>query len=61
MNCVYCGYAVGVLQYWVKIFGETEKYWCGIKHENNANFKQPEHQSQFTEYNDKEQYKKTYL
>lgn len=28
--CVYCGYANGVIQYWVKIAGEIKLYWCGI-------------------------------
>ncbi len=32
LYCVYCGYANGILQYWVRIFGETEKHWCAIHH-----------------------------
>ena len=48
--CSYCGYANGVLNYSVKIAGETVKYWCGIKHEKDSNFKSPKHHKQFLEY-----------
>jgi hypothetical protein len=32
MNCVYCGYAGGVLAYTREIAARTEQYWCPIKH-----------------------------
>jgi hypothetical protein len=32
MNCVYCGYANGVLAYAREIASRTEQYWCPIKH-----------------------------
>lgn len=32
LNCVYCGYANGILAYLVEIAGRTEQYWCPIKH-----------------------------
>ena len=31
-NCVYCGYANGLLAYAREIAGRTEQYWCPIKH-----------------------------
>jgi hypothetical protein len=32
VNCVYCGYANGVLAYAREIASRTEQYWCPIKH-----------------------------
>jgi len=37
-NCMYCGYGNGVLLYLKEIAGRTEKYWCGIKHQNKPGF-----------------------
>jgi hypothetical protein len=31
-NCLYCGYANGLLAYVAEIAGRTEQYWCPIKH-----------------------------
>ena len=32
LNCVYCGYADGLLAYARQIVSRTEMYWCPIKH-----------------------------
>jgi len=32
LNCVYCGYANGLLAYTSEIAARTEAYWCPIKH-----------------------------
>jgi hypothetical protein len=32
LNCVYCGYANGVIGYIREIGSRTEQYWCPIKH-----------------------------
>jgi N-glycosylase/DNA lyase len=32
LNCVYCGYANGVLAYAREIAGRTEQYWCPLRH-----------------------------
>ncbi|MDH5765072.1 MAG: hypothetical protein OEZ38_03565 [Gammaproteobacteria bacterium] len=32
VNCVYCGYVVGLLSYAREIASRTEQYWCPIKH-----------------------------
>ena len=31
-NCVYCGYANGVIAYVREIASRTEQHWCPIKH-----------------------------
>jgi len=31
-NCIYCGYANGLLAYVVEMAGRVEQYWCPIKH-----------------------------
>ncbi len=58
INCTYCGYVNGLFAYAVKIAGETEKYWCAIKHKNIPNFKEPPHQKDFLPYGDAEALKK---
>ncbi len=55
--CMYCGYANGFLAYAVKIAGDTEKYWCGIKHHDGDNFIPQPHQADFLPYNDEQAYK----
>ncbi len=32
INCIYCGYGNGLLEYAREVIGCTEKYWCPIKH-----------------------------
>ncbi len=32
LNCIYCGYASGVLSYARAVVFRTEQYWCPIKH-----------------------------
>lgn len=56
ISCMYCGYANGVLNYTSKIAGDTEKYWCSIKHKENSGFIPPEHHKDFLSYNDKDAY-----
>jgi len=54
LNCIYCGYANGLLAYASEISAQTEKYWCGIKHAENPKFISPPHHEDFIEYGDKE-------
>jgi len=56
LNCMYCGYANGLLHYATVIAGETEKYWCGIEHKKDVNFISPKHQKVFLGYGDKDQF-----
>jgi hypothetical protein len=60
-NCIYCGYANGVIHYISKIMAETERYWCGIKHARRDGFIAPAHHQEFIDYGDEEQFKTTYL
>jgi hypothetical protein len=36
LNCVYCGYANGVIAYAREVAARTEQYWCPIKHARTA-------------------------
>ena len=56
LNCVYCGYANGVIAYAREIASRTEQYWCPIKHALRV---QSPHQryKQFLEYGDGEGYR----
>ena len=55
---MYCGYINGLYTYAVQIAGETEKYWCGIKHQKDgSDFVEPKHHSEFLEYGDERAYK----
>lgn len=56
LNCMYCGYANGVMQYMAKILAETEKYWCGIQHQHRKGFVPPEHHKSFIPYGNKQAY-----
>src|SRR3989344_5758605 len=62
IGCMYCGYVNGLFLYLKEISGRTEKYWCGIMHENKKGFKA--HQSQlnqsFSEFSDEEDFNKKY-
>jgi hypothetical protein len=58
VNCMYCGYANGLMHYSSEIAACTEKYWCGIKHQQGTGFKPPEHHKDFLEYGDEKSYKK---
>jgi hypothetical protein len=57
INCSYCGYANGLIEYAREIGARTEQYWCPIKHSRRT----PEpHQlsGQFVDYGDADEYKK---
>lgn len=60
INCAYCGYANGLINYAQKIAAETEKYWCGIKHEKTKNFVEPPHHKEFLNYGDEKSFKRKY-
>jgi hypothetical protein len=32
LNCIYCGYFIGLIAYVQEIAARTEQYWCPIKH-----------------------------
>ena len=60
INCAYCGYANGLLNYSAAIAGATEKYWCGIKHRKYKGFTEPKHHKDFSKYGDKTSFKKKF-
>lgn len=62
LGCMYCGYANGLLLYLKEIAGRTEKYWCGIMHENKPGFKVQAHQIEqdFAKFGDKDDFEKKY-
>ncbi len=62
LGCMYCGYANGLLLYLKEIGSRTEKYWCGIMHENKPGFKAHKDQAEqhFARFNDPEDARKKY-
>ena len=60
INCVFCGYANGLIHYASVIVGNTEKYWCGIKHQKYKGFIEPPHHKTFLKYGDKKTFEKKY-
>ena len=61
LNCMYCGYANGLFHYSSEIAARTEKYWCGIKHQNNGRFQEPLHHKYFIDFGDEEAFRREYL
>jgi hypothetical protein len=57
VNCVYCGYANGVLAYVREIAGRTEQYWCPIRHAKRVRAPHT-HYRHFVDYGDAEAYKR---
>jgi hypothetical protein len=50
--CAYCGYANGLLQYATRMAGDTERYFCPIKHQPSSDRVLPPHHRRFIEYGD---------
>lgn len=53
LHCTYCGYANGVMTYAKLIAGETERYWCPVKHETDI-FSPHDFYIEFADYEDPE-------
>lgn len=56
VNCMYCGYANGLLSYALAIGSKTEEYWCPIKHAQKIRDPHSRYQT-FLEYGDAEGHK----
>ncbi len=56
LACVYCGYANGLLQYAVRIAGDTEAHFCPSKHQDAPGFHPPPHHRNFAEYGDEKRF-----
>lgn len=50
INCAYCSYGNGLINYVKEIVAQTEIYWCGIQSEKDPNFISPEHHKNFLTY-----------
>ena len=55
LNCVYCGYANGMIAYVEEIIARTEQYWCPIKHARRI-LGAHDHYRDFLDYGDAENY-----
>jgi hypothetical protein len=55
LNCVYCGYADGVLAYGRQILSRTESYWCPIKHARKV-LDPHRHYAGFADFGDGEEF-----
>ncbi|MDX2485610.1 MAG: hypothetical protein QNK42_18355 [Pseudodonghicola sp.] len=56
-NCVYCGYANGLIAYVREVAGRTEAHWCPIKHARRVE-KPHEEYSAFVEFGDGEAFRR---
>lgn len=57
LACAYCGYANGLFHFALRIAGDTEAYFCPIKHLASATFQAPPHHKNFAEYGDAEAFR----
>ena len=57
VNCMYCGYANGVLAYVREVAARTEQYWCPIRHAKRTRGAHA-HYREFVDYGDAEGYKR---
>ena len=55
LNCIYCGYANGMIAYVREIAGRTEQFWCPIKHARRT-VAPHDHVETFFDYGDAEAY-----
>ena len=51
LNCLYCGYANGLIAYVREVAARTEQYWCPIKHAVRTRGTHARHR-QFVDYGD---------
>ena len=56
LNCVYCSYANGMIEYAREIASRTEQYWCPIKHARSTPDVHPR-MDDFFDYGDAETYR----
>lgn len=56
INCFYCSYFSGLLQYTTEIVGRTEQFWCPIRHARKLRTHHA-HYLKFTPYGDGKRYR----
>lgn len=59
LNCIYCGYATGVIALAREVSARTEQYWCPIKHARGPRSPHDRHRD-FIDYGDAEGYRDGY-
>ena len=57
LNCVFCGYADGVLAWARQVLSRTEMYWCPIKHARKV-LDPHRHYARFADFGDGEEFEK---
>ena len=57
INCLYCSYATGLINYSREIASRTEQYWCPIKHAHKLLDVHPRY-ADFLDYGNAENYQK---
>ena len=61
LTCSYCGYANGLLQYAVRLAGDTEAYFCPLKHQERiGEFHPAPHHVRFADYGDSSKFSALY-
>jgi hypothetical protein len=61
INCAYCTYGNGVLNWAGDIAKATEYYWCGIKHHDQPTNPAFAYQDKFAAYGSEEDYRKVLI
>lgn len=56
LNCVFCGYANGVISFTKHVSERTEEYWCPIKHASRINDARPKYR-EYAEFGDADTWK----
>ena len=59
INCMYCSYFNGLMQFAVEVAGRTEKYWCPIKHAKKKAWSH-DWEEYFADYWDVDWFKETF-
>jgi len=57
LNCMYCGYANGLIALVREVASRTEQYWCPIKHAMRIRDPHPRY-SRFADYGDADDFRK---
>ncbi|SMX44631.1 hypothetical protein [Actibacterium lipolyticum] len=60
LNCTYCGYCNGLVEYVREVASRTEQYWCPIKHSRRLADTHARY-DRFTDFGDAEGYRSTWM
>lgn len=59
INCLYCGYFIGLISFVQEISARTEQYWCPIKHARNLTSVHSRYKN-FIDYGNAEEYRENF-